>query len=319
MKPFGAFAQFAALMLEGDYSPVPIKVGEKRPLFEKWDRLRSAALTPAEIEELCRNYQGLGLGVAGGFGGLVPIDVDTDDRDIVRAIRGALPPVEVAKRGQKGFTAFYWDPAGVIGGMKFRHPRIDGGWDMLLELLATGQSVLPPTPHPAIKRAFRWLTTATLFNTRVDELPIIGKAHIAAVKEALFPWLPRPVLCPPLRKPQAPTRPAAGNRMDANARAAFAGEVQILSGLPCGRNTALFHAACRLGKYVHHGILPEAEVQVALMAATHANGYASAPHGGAKKALATIKSGFNKAKGDPLPDLDAKNRNKNMSLKHVRS
>ena len=80
---------------------MPIKVGEKRPLFEKWDRLRSAALTPAEIEELCRNYPGLGLEVAGGFGGLVPIDVDTDDRDIVRAIRGALPPVEVAKRGQK--------------------------------------------------------------------------------------------------------------------------------------------------------------------------------------------------------------------------
>ena len=64
MKPLGAFAQFAALMLEGDYSPVPIKVGEKRPLFEKWDRLRSAALTPAEIEELCRNYPGLGLEVA---------------------------------------------------------------------------------------------------------------------------------------------------------------------------------------------------------------------------------------------------------------
>ena len=56
MKPLGAFAQFAALMLEGDYSPVPIKVGEKRPLFDAWDRLRSAALTPAEIEELCRNY-----------------------------------------------------------------------------------------------------------------------------------------------------------------------------------------------------------------------------------------------------------------------
>ena len=187
MKPLGAFAQFAALMLEGDYSPVPIKVGEKRPLFDAWDRLRSAAVTPAEIKELCRNYPGLGLGVAGGFGGLVPIDVDTDDRDIVRAIRGALPPVEVAKRGQKGFTAFYWDPAGVIGGMKFRHPRIDGGWDMLLELLATGQSVLPPTPHPAIKRAFRWLTTATLFNTRVDELPIIGRRTLRRSRKRCSP------------------------------------------------------------------------------------------------------------------------------------
>src|SRR5271166_626600 len=144
----GAFAQFAAFMLEGDYSPVPIKVGEKRPLFAKWDRLRSAALTPHEIEELCRKVPGLGLGVAGGFNGLIPVDVDTDDREIVSAVSSALPRPEVAKVGQRGFTAFYWDPAGAIDAMKFRHPRMDGGFDVLVEILATGQSVIPPTVHP---------------------------------------------------------------------------------------------------------------------------------------------------------------------------
>ena len=95
-----AFARYAAHMLDGGYSPVPLVAGTKRPLFDNWDRLQSAALTPHEIEALCRKHPG--LGVAGGFEGLVPIDIDVDEPKIVRAILDALPPILVAKQGQKG-------------------------------------------------------------------------------------------------------------------------------------------------------------------------------------------------------------------------
>ena len=175
---------------------------------------------------------------------------------------------------------------------------------MLLEVLATGQSVLPPTLHPIIKRPYRWLTQATLFNTRLDELPMIGRTHIAALKEALFPWLPRPMLCPPPRNSQR--RAVIGNHDEAYARAALADEVQILSGLPCGRNPALFHAVCRLGNFVHHRILPEAEVQAALSAAIHANGYASAPHGGTKERSRRSKAGLQKLRAIRFASLTRK-------------
>lgn len=303
----GPFAQYAAFMLEGDFSPVPIKVGKKRPLFDNWDRLRSAALTPHEIEALCRKHPGLGLGVAGGFMGLVPIDVDTDDREIIDAIMSALPRPEVVKFGQRGFTAFYHDAYGCIAGQKFRHPRMDGGFDTLAEVLATGQSVIPPTIHPDIGRPYEWLTSATLLNTRVDELPVITKAHIEALREALGPWLPRPVLYAPpkLPKPAKAFQASTGKRMTAYAEAILANEARKLSGLSAGRNWALFCAASNLGKFVHHGVLSRSEVENALIGATMTNGYATAKHGGMKKTCATLRSGLEKARSDALPNLNS--------------
>jgi hypothetical protein len=311
-----AFAQYAAHLLDGGYSPIPLLPGTKRPLFEKnWDRLRSLALEPEEIADLCRQHHDLGLGVAGGFENLVPIDIDTEEPKIARAILDALPPILVAKKGQKGLTPFYWDAYGTIKeGRKFRRPRKDGGFDMLVEVLVTGQSVIPPTIHPDTGRPYEWLTRRTLFSETLEELPVITVAHIDAMEEALKPWLPSPRLVKFAPKRQAPERPAAGSRMEAYARAALAGEVQVLSGLSCGRNWALYLAASRLGKYVHHGILPEAEAQAALESATQRNGYAAAKHGGMKKARATLRSGLEKAKGDPLPDLSAQNRNQNRKI-----
>ena len=174
---------------------------------------------------------------------------------------------------------------------------------MLVEVLATGQSVLPPTIHPDTGRPYQWLTKATLFNTRVDELPVITKANIAALKTGLAPWLPRPVLC------QSPKSAAAfanaDKRMTAYAKAVLANEVMKLSGLASGRNWTLFCAAANLGKFVHHGVLSRSEVENALIGATMTNGYATAKHGGMKKTCATLRSGLEKARSDALPNLNS--------------
>jgi hypothetical protein len=273
--------------------------------------LRSVALTPNQIDALCRKHPGLGLGVAGGFMGLIPIDVDTDDREIIDAIMSALPRPDVAKFGQRGFTASYYDAYRCMAGQKFRHPRKDGsGFDTLVEVLATGQSVLPPTVHPDTMQPYRWLTNDTLLNTRVDELPVITKAHIEALREALGPWLPRPVLCSP-PKPLKPVRASYSHqdkRMTAYAEAILANEARKLSGLSCGRNWALLCAAANLGKFAHHGVLSCSKLENALIGATHANGYMAAKHGGMKKARATLRSGLEKARGDALPNLSARER-----------
>ena len=241
-----------------------------------------------------------------------------DEPKIVRAVLDALPDILVAKKGQKGLTPFYWDAYGSIAkGKKFRRPRKDGGFDMLVEVLATGQTAIPPTIHPDLGKSYQWITRRTLFNECVDELPIITRANIDALEELLRPCLPRLKLCMP-PKIQI-RRSVTGNKMESYARAALASEAQILSALPCGRNWGLYCAAAKLGKFVHARILAESEVVSALMGATHSNGYAAAKHGGAKQALATLRSGLAKAKGDPLPNLNAENRIKNRSLKHARS
>ena len=54
------------------------------------------------------------------------------------------------------------------------------------------------------------------------------------------------------------------------------------------------------------------------MSATHSNGYASAKHGGVKKALATLRSGLKTANDDPLPDLNGEMSNNGRISDHAR-
>jgi hypothetical protein len=288
------FAQFAARVLDFGYSPVPLH--GKRPIFGKWDRLRFGALTPAEIEELCRKYGAMNLGVAGGFCGLAPIDVDTEDREIMLAVVKALPPVKIAKAGRKGFTAFYRDATGLIEGTKFRRPN-GGGFDMLVEVLTTGQTVLPPSIHPETRRPYVWRSKSTLFNTGIDELPEITSDHVEALGKALRRWIPEPKpFTPRMVVRNAPT--ISGSRTQAYAQTILANEVRAISRLACGRNWALYSAGAKLGKFIAAGHLSEKKVITDLMSASETNGYSEAK--GRKQAEATIKSGLRKGAGDRI-------------------
>ena len=63
-----------------------------------------------------------GVGLALGYRGVVGIDVDTDDTAKIRAVISVMPPIRAAKRGRRGFTAFFQDPMG-----KVRRPGL-GSW-----------------------------------------------------------------------------------------------------------------------------------------------------------------------------------------------
>src|SRR6476646_7272256 len=84
----GLFGLHAPLLLKNGYSPVPIEPGEKRPLgaIGDWNRSRVTPLTDEEIAAIATEHPDAGLGVVGGYGGVTPCDIDTDDVDI----RGAI-------------------------------------------------------------------------------------------------------------------------------------------------------------------------------------------------------------------------------------
>lgn len=300
----GAFAQYARVLLDRGFSPIPIVPNSKRPLgqcafYDHWNELRKEALIPRQIDSLIRTNPNLGLGVAGGYNCLVPIDFDTDNPAIKRAAFHALPKVKVAKQGKKGGTAFYWDSSGMIEGAKFKARKGDG-WDMLIEVLATGQTLLPPTHHPETLLPYKWLTSSTLFNTKVDELPEITQQHIDDLRSALSPWLPKPVEM----TREYGISAAHNDCMKRYAKVALKQEASRLSALSQGRNWGLFAAACRLGRFINHRVLTEEEVKRELMQASAANGYCSAKHGGRSQAWKTMCSGLKKTKGDSLPVLD---------------
>ena len=85
------FRETALPLLAAGYSPIPIVPGTKRPALAGWQRLCDAPLSPDEIERFARSPIAYGVGVALGFNGLIAIDIDTDDAEIVAAIRQVLP------------------------------------------------------------------------------------------------------------------------------------------------------------------------------------------------------------------------------------
>jgi hypothetical protein len=298
--PFGLYAP---LLLRNGYSPVPIEPGDKRPLgaIGDWNRLRQAPLTVDEIAAIAAEYPNAGLGVVGGYGDLVPIDIDTEDPDICAAIDVVLREPLVSKRGRRGATVFCRDPSGRVKSRKFK--STDGV--MMLEVLATGQVVIPPTLHPETKQPYIWLTDYNLLQITLDELPVLQPDLCERLQEALGRWLPAQRDYKQL-KPNgaASAAPASPKRMRAYAEAALDGERQILAGMPpnSGRNRRLFDVGCKLGKYVHHGLLSHEEVEDAVVGnACKANGLVD--EDGLYACKKSLTSGLRKAEGDDLPFL----------------
>jgi putative DNA primase/helicase len=287
----GPFLEYARHLIENGYSPVPIRPGQKRPLAFEWETLRTTPLTEDQIQQVATYFPDAGLGVAGGFNDLVPIDVDTDDREIRAAVRSVLPKALVVKRGRRGATAFF---RGKLASCKLK--GADG--KPLVEILSTGQSVIPPTIHPDLGKPYVWLTDRTLFDVLPSDLPEITEAHMEALRKALARWLPPPRVWTP-KVITGAQRPSEG-RLRAYAGAALDSEAKQLAamGKDTGRNTELFAAGARLGNYVHHGVLAQAEVENALLGACTTNGLVN--EDGQAACHATLTNGLEKAAGDEL-------------------
>jgi hypothetical protein len=85
------FREIVLPLIAAGYSPIPIVPGTKRPALAGWQRLCNAPLLPDDIERFAHSPIAYGVGVALGFNGLIAIDIDTDDAEIVAAIREVLP------------------------------------------------------------------------------------------------------------------------------------------------------------------------------------------------------------------------------------
>ena len=188
-RPGGTlFGLYAPLLLQGGYSPVPIEPGDKRPLgaIGDWNRLRTTPLTDDEIAAIATAHPRAGLGVAGCYGGLVPLDIDTETVSILQAAEPVVGDAIVAKRGRRGATIFGRDRSGLIKARKFKTV----GGVMLVEVLTTGQTVIPPTIYPETGEPYRWLTEYSLFDVPIEELPEFPPDLIEQLEEVLKPWLP---------------------------------------------------------------------------------------------------------------------------------
>jgi hypothetical protein len=290
----GPFAQVHRGLIRNGYSPVPLLPRTKRPWLNDWRaRLSSAPITIEEAAKVTAAYPMAGIGVAGGFNGLAPIDVDAEAPEIVDRITEILPAPIVAKAGQKGWTAFY---RGQVEACKLK----DADGRTMVEVLVSGQTVIPPSIHPDTGRQYRWLTRSTLLDTRVSDLPEISEAVISELREALAPFMRSRQVWETVSIDASP-EPTSG-RLEAYARAVLSSEASELAGvLKGGRHLAAIRAGCVMGKWVHHGHIGQGTVEAALMAACQSNGLRQ--EDGDKSVLVAIQFGIGKASNDAMPAI----------------
>ena len=309
MQQNNPFAEAPALLASG-YSPLPLN--GKRPVLTAWQKHAVAPMTPAEIE-----YWGqrgtINVGVALSFNDVIAIDRDTEDAAIIRAVRDVFRAiyrrggVPVGKKGKRGATSFFRDPTGTI-----RNRNIaDRDGEMLFEILAAGrQTAVPPSIHPDTGSPYLWTTARTLLDTRPDELAEIAIADVEAIEDALRLWTDKAerhvskTMARPLRLTHLDADEIARQR--GYAQAILDREAGILAAMrpESGRNKRAFNVACRLGRWVHHDVISEAAIEVAIIDACQANGLVK--EDGAGAVLRTVASGLKRSEKDHLPDLGAR-------------
>lgn len=97
--------------------------------------------------------------------------------------------------------------------------------------------------------------------------------------------------------------PHSDERQGRYAAAILTRELDDLAAMPpdSGRNDAVFRLVCRVGRWVHHGLIERDQLTSGVLDACARNGLITAS--GRKAVLATIASALAKSAGDALPDL----------------
>jgi hypothetical protein len=198
------YALIGEKLVDAGYPAIPVRPGEKLPgsmSFGQWygemNWQRFCSRLPTEIEiETWNKWKDAGVCITLGLNGLLAIDIDTDDPEIVAAIMSCLPESPVGKRGAKGKTLFYrgnvqkTDPitGDVTGSIPSRGFNVAGN-QRVLDLLAFGkETVVPPTIHPGTGKPYHWITNETLVDVPVEQLPILPDNIADLLAIALGPW-----------------------------------------------------------------------------------------------------------------------------------
>ncbi len=308
---YSPIAKAASYAMRG-FSPIPILKGKKVPGYASWgnaipmtgwDRFCKKQPTLAEMASWLADDPEAGLGLACGYGGVFPLDVD--DSRAFGACKEVLGHLKApSKIGRKGATGFFYDPTGLIESFVFRAKADeDGKRPNLIEGLGIGrQTVIPPTIHPDTGKPYRW-HNAGLEDLTPADLPVITMQHIADLKAALAPHME-----PERESPISATERKADitemerKRYKGFAHKALDAEVSRLAMQPKpGRNRELFRATCNLGKYASNGILPAKVITDSLLAACERNKLKA--DNGFIDVMKTIQKGFAFSAGDVLPAL----------------
>lgn len=165
-----------------DHNLIVIPVSGKIPLIKQWQKWVYERPDDKIVSEWVKNYPKAGISlICGPSTGLIGVDIDTDDSEIIKKIEDSLPETPVAKTGARGFTLFYR-----YNGEKFTQTLKTGG-AISCEFLFNKHTVLPPSEHPDPKVGhYVWSGDTDFLSIQsLSEIPLIDSSDLTRVSEAL--------------------------------------------------------------------------------------------------------------------------------------
>lgn len=129
---------------------IPLWPNEKRPIPQGWNRFADEMPSKEEQRGWLESYPEANIGlVLGKCSGVSVMDIDTDDRELIRIILECLPESPWVRVGKKGMViAFRYN------GVKTFRIKTAEGKSVCEYLSDRTQVVLPPSIHPDTKRPY---------------------------------------------------------------------------------------------------------------------------------------------------------------------
>ena len=156
----------------------------KKPIVKSWTQYSKRQPTQAEIKQWCEEYSKANISVmCGKQSGIIALDFDETDPEIIKAIEHLLPESPVERIGKKGWVRFF-QYSGESSKDLFRIK--DGKKSVVVELLSDKKKVtIPPSIHPDTNKEYRWSEEWSLLDLSVDELPKLPPFLFDRLKEKL--------------------------------------------------------------------------------------------------------------------------------------
>ena len=173
------YKQYAREFTDAGYSVIPDKFASKQPAIKGWTNYCQTKPTDQEIENWGNSFEETNVAVClGKASGIVALDLDCVDPEIVEIIEKVAPTSRVEKKGGKGWTRFYrYHP-----GIKTDNLKHNG--NIILEILSDGKkTTIPPSKHPS-GLSYEWVGES-LATVRPEELGMFPMNIINTVRDLL--------------------------------------------------------------------------------------------------------------------------------------
>lgn len=173
----GVFGDWANRYFESGFSVIPVK--GKKAFLPDWSKYCHTTASETELADMVLKYSDCNIGLClGKASGVIAIDVDSDDPNIIKIVNEILPPTPCVKRGRKGFTSFYR-----FLDQKSKTIRSNGV--QVIDVLCDGrQTVLPPSHHPDTNEPYLWTGPVSLLDVG-DDLPSLFSERLDLLAKAL--------------------------------------------------------------------------------------------------------------------------------------